>query len=239
MPLVTGRDAFGRPIYADPADTQTAPVSAGQLTQAVDEVDPTRETLEYKSALDYQPFANRNETIRGQGSFATNQAVQAAQAALQARLLKAQTAANSAITAAAGQYGSGQNPSGSTGTIIYNGGNASDLRSRLVAKVASQKGVWYKWGGESPKGFDCSGLVQWAYGKLGIKMPRTSGPQAHMGTRTSIKNLRAGDLVAHPGHIAVYAGNGMMWEAPHTGAQVRLVPVRSNMYGVHLTLPGD
>lgn len=241
MPLVTGRDAFGRPIYADPGDAQTtAPVSPGQLTQAVDEVDPTRETLQYKSALDYQPFANRNETIRSQGSFATNQAVQAAQAALQARLLKAQTAANAAVTSAASKYGSGQTPAGNTGTIIYNGGNASDLRSRLVAKVASQKGTWYKWGGESPKtGFDCSGLVQWAYGKLGIKMPRTSGPQAHMGVKTSIKNLRPGDLVAHPGHIAVYAGNGMMWEAPHTGAQVRLVPVRSNMYGVHLTLPGD
>jgi cell wall-associated NlpC family hydrolase len=45
--------------------------------------------------------------------------------------------------------------------------------------------------------------------------------------------------VAHPGHIAVYAGNGMMWEAPHTGAQVRLVPVRRDMYGVKLNLPGD
>jgi cell wall-associated NlpC family hydrolase len=46
-------------------------------------------------------------------------------------------------------------------------------------------------------------------------------------------------LVANPGHIAVYAGNGYMWEAPHKGAAVRLVPVRRNMYGVHLTLPGD
>lgn len=245
MPLVQGTDARGRPIFArpdvDPTQYNGGGVSADQLTQAVDEVDPGTSSTraEYKSNVDYGLFTNRNDTIRGQGQFATQQAQQAAAAALQARLKASQDAATQAINAASSKLGSGQIPGGN----VYVANNASsggtDLRSRLVAKVASQKGVNYKWGGTTPRGFDCSGLVQWAYGKLGINMPRVSGQQARMGNKTSIKNLVPGDLVAHPGHIAVYAGNGMMWEAPHTGAQVRLVRVRSNMYGVHLSLPGD
>lgn len=132
---------------------------------------------------------------------------------------------------AAKSLGSGR---GSTNTQ-----GKTDLRSRLVAMVAKQKGIRYKWGGTSEKtGFDCSGLIQYAYGKLGVKMPRTSGPQSKMGVRTPINKLKPGDLVAHPGHIAVYAGNGMMWEAAHTGTRVRMVPVRSNMYGVSLTQLG-
>ena len=55
-----------------------------------------------------------------------------------------------------------------------------------------------------------------------------------MGARVPINKLRAGDLVAGPGHIAVYAGNGMMWEAPRTGLTVRLTRVRNGMVGVSL-----
>lgn len=253
MPLIQGTDARGRPIFAqrnvDPTEYNGGGVTADQLAQAVDEVDPgtTSNQAEYESHVDYDIFQNRNDTIRGQGQFATQQAQQAAAAAVQARLKAAQDAATQAINAATKSYGSGQIPGGNVyaSTNAASGGSGSTnfgsaLRSRLIAKVASQKGVDYQWGGESPKtGFDCSGLVQWAYGKLGIKMPRVSGQQAKMGKRAPISKLRPGDLVAHPGHIAVYAGNGMMWEAPHTGAQVRLVRVRSDMYGVHLSLPGD
>jgi cell wall-associated NlpC family hydrolase len=219
--------------------------------QAVDNVDPGAQppTAKYESRVDYSGTHNTNDTVKAMGQAATQRAQQAAAAAVQARLTAAQNAANKAVSNASKSLGSGQVPGGTiirsgvqgkggstkTGTVT-----ATDLRARLVAKVASQKGVDYKWGAESPsQGFDCSGLIQWAYGKLGIKMPRVSAQQSRMGRKAPISKLRPGDLVAKPGHIAVYAGNGMMWEAPRTGLQVRLVKVRSNMYGVKLDLPGD
>jgi cell wall-associated NlpC family hydrolase len=256
MPLVTGLDARGRPIFASSQGSPVAaiPPSSGggtpadKLMQAVDTVDPgTSPVSKYDSRVDFAPFTNRNDSVIGQGKFATNQIQQQAARDAQARLEASSNAAQKAIAAAAaksGGRGSGSATIIRSGTGGSSGGpsdaEATNLRSRLVAKVATQEGVAYKWGAESPKnGFDCSGLVQWAYGKLGIRMPRTSGPQAKMGTKAPISKLRPGDLVAHPGHIAVYAGNGMMWEAPHTGARVRLVRVRRDMYGVRLHLPGD
>lgn len=236
MPLIQGVDSRGRPVYSNPVGDAVPNNPGGRVTpdklqQAVDQVDPQEQPQKYNSQIDYSFLNNRNSTIKQQGSAATERAKIAAQQALQERLARVQAASD------ASARGSAQNwdPSKFVGA-----GTGTNLRQRIIARVASQKGVDYKWGAESPgEGFDCSGLVQWAYGKLGIKMPRVSGQQAKVGVKWPVNKLQPGDLVAHPGHIAVYAGNGMMWEAPHTGAQVRLVPVRSNMYGVHLTLPGD
>lgn len=120
-------------------------------------------------------------------------------------------------------------------------------RGAVLAAIAKQQGVPYSWGGggaggatkgigrgANTVGFDCSGLVQYAYAQIGWKMPRLAEQQATIGKRVSINQLRPGDLVAGPHHIAVYAGNGQMWEAPRTGLSVRLTPVRSGMVGVAL-----
>jgi peptidoglycan DL-endopeptidase CwlO len=120
----------------------------------------------------------------------------------------------------------------------YTGPGGNDLRSRLVKGAAAFKGVDYVWGGSSPKGFDCSGLIQYVYGKMGVKVPRVSQQQAQMGRVTAVNKLKPGDFVAWGNspatatHIAVYAGNGMVWEAPHKGAQVRLRPVSPNERGI-------
>lgn len=232
MPLATKVDAYGRPIYSqiDPNAPNARPDNPLQpvlftapLTQQNNQVDADRLTIgmqsDNKGKIDYGSFADRNDQIRNQGAVATQQKQQAYFDAMQKRLQSAQ---------------------GAMGNIKYTPGmDTTDLRSKLVSKVASYAGTPYEWGGADPSGFDCSGLVQYAYKKLGISMPRTSAQDARLGVRTSINRLSPGDLVAHPGHIAVYAGNGYMWEAPHTGASVRLVRVRSDMYGIHLTLPGD
>jgi cell wall-associated NlpC family hydrolase len=117
-------------------------------------------------------------------------------------------------------------------------GKGGDLRSRIVNYASQFKGTNYVWGGNKPGGFDCSGLVQYVYGKMGVKMPRVSQQQATMGRMTNVRNLKPGDFVAWGNtpatahHIAIYAGNGMVWEAPHTGAQVRLRKISPGEAGI-------
>lgn len=120
--------------------------------------------------------------------------------------------------------------------------DATSLGNRLVTEASKLKGTPYVWGGESFKegGFDCSGLVQYVYGKMGIKTPRTAAQQAStMGKVTAIQNLRPGDLVAWGSspatahHIAIYAGNGMVWQAPHTGDVVKYSKITGNdVFGI-------
>jgi len=93
---------------------------------------------------------------------------------------------------------------------------------KAVVFATSQVGVPYVYGGTSPKGFDCSGLVQWAYRKAGVSIPRTSEAQL-AGLPVATGNLKVGDLLfPHPGHVVMYLGGGQVVEAPHTGALVKI-----------------
>jgi peptidoglycan DL-endopeptidase CwlO len=117
-------------------------------------------------------------------------------------------------------------------TPTTNGVNGSDV----VAEAAQFEGTPYVWGGTSPSGFDCSGLVQYVYGQLGVSLPRTSEEQAEVGTPVaSLSAAQPGDLLffagsdgtaSSPGHVGIYVGNGQMIDAPHTGTtvQVQAVP---------------
>lgn len=105
----------------------------------------------------------------------------------------------------------------------------------------------YKWGGTTPNGFDCSGLVQYVTNRFGLNLPRLSYAQAGSGKRVSLNDLQAGDLVAFDyegygaDHIALYIGNGEILEAAHTGTNVRIRKLGKNekFWGVHLTYPGE
>lgn len=107
----------------------------------------------------------------------------------------------------------------------------------VVAVAMTQLGVPYVWGGNSPEiGFDCSGLVQWAFAQLGIQLPRTTSQQVTIGVPVmDLAQLRPGDLIFTDsnrsgtivayGHVTIYAGGGMQIAAPSTGDVVKLQPV--------------
>lgn len=119
------------------------------------------------------------------------------------------------------------------------------MRAKIVNYAMQFLGVPYVWGGESPNGFDCSGLVQYVFRHFGVDLPRVSYQQASRGTIVPLSQLQPGDLVAwdenpnQPGadHIAIYAGNGYVVEAPHTGANVRYRKLSKNegAYGVEMS----
>lgn len=103
--------------------------------------------------------------------------------------------------------------------------------SRAAAAVlAAQRalGLPYVWGANGPSGFDCSGLMQWAWAQAGVSLPRTSQAQRYAGRMVPLSEARPGDLVAYradASHIAMYVGNGQVIHAPYPGAPVRYDPV--------------
>jgi cell wall-associated NlpC family hydrolase len=101
--------------------------------------------------------------------------------------------------------------------------------AQVVASAEKYLGVPYVFGGTSPTGLDCSGLVQKAYGDLGITLPRVAADQAHVGTAVpSLDQAQPGDILAfgEPAHhVAIYLGNNMMIAAPEPGDHVKIQSV--------------
>jgi cell wall-associated NlpC family hydrolase len=107
----------------------------------------------------------------------------------------------------------------------------SALRVRLARRVTSyarrQLGTPYRWGGTSPGGFDCSGLVYAAYRSIGRSVPRTTWGQLRAGRRVSWRGLRPGDLLftRRGGHVVLVVSRTAAISAPRTGRRVRFVPL--------------
>ncbi|MEU0131543.1 C40 family peptidase [Streptomyces sp. NPDC006289] len=105
-------------------------------------------------------------------------------------------------------------------------GSARGMAALTAARQAL--GRPYVWGANGPAGFDCSGLMQWAYAQAGVGLPRTSQAQRYAGRVVPLSQARPGDLVAYradASHIGMYAGNGQVIHAPYPGAPVRYDPV--------------
>jgi hypothetical protein len=103
------------------------------------------------------------------------------------------------------------------------------LGGQAVALAYRFLGVPYVWGGDSPAGFDCSGLTMYVYGQLGIKLGHYTGFQYYAGLRVPRDQLQPGDLVFFransagvPQHEGMYIGNGSFIQAPHTGDVVKV-----------------
>ena len=142
------------------------------------------------------------------------------------------------------QLGLAPTPSGFTnGKIprVY-GRQASEY---VIRRAGSQIGVPYSWGGgtaagpgkgigsgSGTTGFDCSGLVLYAFAGVGIKLPHYSGAQYDLGRKIPASQMRRGDVIFYgPGgsqHVTIYLGQGQMLEAPDVGLKVRIAPVRTS-----------
>lgn len=115
----------------------------------------------------------------------------------------------------------------------------------VIQRAGSQMGVPYSWGGGNAAGpsrgidsgantvgFDCSGLILYAFAGVGIKLPHYSGSQYNAGRKIPSSQMRRGDVIFYgPGgsqHVTLYLGNGQMLEAPYTGSHVKISPVRTS-----------
>jgi peptidoglycan DL-endopeptidase CwlO len=219
--------------------SEQAAIAANQLVEQQQSAALTQENGVVATLVQQQQQAEAAQAARAA------QAKIAAAATQQAKLIAAQNSAasapraSSAVASSAGNSGTGAGGSGGGSTSapapyvpipVAPGGNGA------VAAARSQLGVPYVWGGETPGvGFDCSGLVQWAWRQAGVNLPRTSGGQFAASTPISVADLEPGDLLFYgpsgSDHVAMYIGGGMMIEAPETGQLVHITPLRLGGYG--------
>jgi hypothetical protein len=115
-------------------------------------------------------------------------------------------------------------------------GAPAGLGPRAVALAQGRLGTPYRWGGSAPGGFDCSGLVYWAYRTLGITLPRVAEDQGTVGVPVAEADLQPGDVVffadssGYVHHEGIYVGGGRMIHAPQTGEVVRVERIDTGYY---------
>ncbi|WP_238784645.1 C40 family peptidase [Bombilactobacillus mellis] len=134
------------------------------------------------------------------------------------------TTASSTTTAAVNTNQNGTSVASSTAT----NNNAAET---VVAAALSQVGTPYVWGGATPgQGLDCSGLVQYAYGRANVALSHYTVAQESAGSQVSLSNLQPGDIIFWGGvgasyHDAIYIGNGQYVHAPQPGETVKVASI--------------
>jgi len=107
------------------------------------------------------------------------------------------------------------------------------LAQKVLAEAAHLRGAPYVYGAAGPHAFDCSGFTMYVFGRFGVTLPHNAAAQYDRVHRESVADLRPGDLVFFTGssgiyHVGIYAGNGQMWDAPHSGDHVRRENINSS-----------
>ena len=212
---------------------------AGQQTYAMSQLLATNiyNTNTTQSTLHTMTVALKGEII----AYEIQQGVLAAKE----NNLAAEETAITAASAVGGQTAANQvteaiQQAAQTVTLVDVGSSAQGLAA--VQAAESQEGVHYVWGGETPGvGFDCSGLVQWAWAQAGITIPRTTESQWPDMVHVALNDLQPGDLLFYYNldgdnavdHVVMYVGSGpwgssTVIAAAHTGTDVELAPVFTN-----------
>lgn len=124
--------------------------------------------------------------------------------------------------------------SGATRPTAETGGQAADIALNMVGKP-------YRYGGASPAGFDCSGLVLYSYKRAGLSLPHATDKQRSLSRPIKVADLRRGDLLFFNqegkkyGHVAIYVGNGKFVHAPSSGKSVRSDALDTPYWKKHLS----
>ena len=152
-------------------------------------------------------------------------------AAVEPLMTQVTAGATSAEATAAGIAATGTTSAGVSGSSAARPSQAEI--SAMLSAAVGRRGLPYVWGAAGPASFDCSGLVQWAFAQVGVRMPRVAADQARTGPAVPVSQLQPGDLLfyhtdptdsGYISHVAIYIGNGEMIQAPEPGENVEVVP---------------
>ena len=117
------------------------------------------------------------------------------------------------------------------------------VADRAAEVAVRQVGTPYRYGGASPRGFDCSGLVQYAYRQAGLRVPRTTAQLWRHATPVDRTAMRTGDVLffnvdGKPSHVGIYLGNGRFVHAPSSGREVTTESLSTEFYRRRLLRAG-
>jgi murein DD-endopeptidase len=118
------------------------------------------------------------------------------------------------------------------------------IGNEVTVRAIALIGTPYRYGGSTPAGFDCSGLVQYVYSGVGYKLPRTAQEQFDASKPIDLRELVPGDLLffrtsgRRISHVAIYAGENRFIHAPTTGRRVELRPLKDEYYFPRLIRAG-
>lgn len=228
-------------------EAETREAEAAQAKQAADSAlavaaDAARRSAEQLAAVDVERAEVQRLLDRAVSSDAGLRAQRDRYDAWQQRLAEQEAARqNAAREAAAARVSAAADVSAPRA--------GSGAAQRVIDRAMSQLGVQYVWGGGNGRGpstgipdafgspldrvgFDCSGLMLYAFNGVGVSLPRVSRNQYHAGRQVPISDLQPGDMVFYQRggrpihHVAMYIGDNRMIEAPYTGSEVRVVPLR-------------
>lgn len=159
-----------------------------------------------------------------QGIIGRREAAQRAADAVLAAKADAVLATASTIAGGADVSIGGSVDTGSSPSVAIPAPPSSSVGGSAASVALGQLGTPYVWGGGAPGGFDCSGLVAWAYAQVGVSLPHYAAAQYAMGTPVPLDALQPGDLVSFhgSGHIGMYIGGGQYVHAPETGDVVKV-----------------